>query len=287
MHRLQKGQALTETLVAFIVLVPILMLVPYLGKYLDIKHKAGESARYALWERTVFADPGASWGVGENRKTDARLRTEIRSRFAEDPRAAIVAQAPAGSRNPLWDDHAGGDLVPLADFDVRIDESREPFPYGLGNGSPLGAPASLFAGLAQDGLPLVNELGGISDALGGALDFSLGLNDKGYAQTRVTLPAVNLPVFTRIGATLNIDVAEDQQQFSAGGAILTDAWVPGSESNYRERLDGIVIDETVSLLVAPGTFTFGFLPVFIEGLDGQNPTLETESNVLPGRYVDD
>lgn len=287
MRRTVKGQALTETLVAFVVLVPILMLVPYLGKYLDVKHKAEESARYALWERTVFSDPGAGWGVGENRKTDARLRAEVRARFAEDPRAAIVAQAPAGSRNPLWDDHTGGDLVPLTDFEVRVDESREPFPYGLGRQSSLGAPASLFTGLAQDGLPLINELGGISDSLGGALDFTLGLNDKGYAQTRVSLPAINLPVFSRIGASLNIDVAKDEQQFTASGALLTDAWVPGSESNYRERLDGVVIDEIVSLLVAPGTFTFGFLPVFIEGLDGQNPTLETESNVLPERYVDE
>ena len=84
-----------------------------------------------------------------------------------------------------------------------------------------------------------------------------------------------------------IDVATERRSLAAKGAILTDAWIPGAEENYRDRLDGLVIDEIVSLLVAPGTFTFGFFPVFIEGLDGQNPTLETESNVLPERYVSD
>jgi len=289
MNRRSKGQALTETLVTFVVLVPVFMLIPYLGKYLDVKHKTEDSARYALWERTVFADPGASWDSGENRKSDARLRNEIQARFLQEPRTAIAAGAVAAARNPLWEDHAGDDLVPLRDFDASINEAEEPFPYGLRGRSFLAKPASLslFGSLAQDGLPLLNQLGGLSDFLGGALDFTLGLNTQGFAKTRATLPVIDLPAFTRVGATLDIDVATDQRSLTASAAVLTDPWVPGSEDNYRERLDGLVIDEIVSFLVAPGTFTFGFFPVFIEGLDGQNPTLETESNVLPERYVDD
>lgn len=289
MRRRCKGQALSETLVAFVVLVPIFMLVPYLGKYLDVKHKAEDGARYALWERTVFSDPGASWDANENQKSDGRIRNEIRARFLEEPRAAITAQTPTTERNPLWEDHTGGELVALADFESTIDESREPFPYGLRGRSFLGKPdsLSLFGSLAQDGLPLLNQLDGLSNILGGALDFTLGLNDRGFVESRVTVPAIDLPVITRLGATLDINVAEEQRAFTARGAILTDSWTPGTEGNYRERLDGLVIDEIVSFLVAPGTFTFGFFPVFIEGLDGQNPTLESESNVLPERYVDD
>jgi len=288
-RRRNKGQALTETLVIFVALVPVFILIPYLGKYLDVKHKAEDSARYALWERTVFADPGASWDAGENQKSGARLRSEIEQRFLGEPRAAIAAQAGPAVRNPLWADHTGADLFTLRDFDASINETEEPFPYGLRGRTFLGKPASLslFGSLAQDGLPLLNQLGGLSDFLGGALDFTLGLNKQGFATGRVSLPVVDLPLFTRVGATLDIDVATVRRSFTASGAILSDPWVPGSEGNYRERLDGLVIDEIVSFLVAPGTFTFGFFPVFIEGLDGQNPTLETESNVLPGRYVDD
>lgn len=289
MRKYSEGQALSETLVAFVVLVPIFMLIPYLGKYLDVKHKAEDSARYVLWERTVFSDPGASWEAEENQKSDARLKREVRARFLEEPRAPIAARTNAAERNPLWEDHTGGDLVPLDSFDVVIGESREPFPYGLRGSSILGKPESLslFGSLAQDGLPLLNQLGSLSDLLGGALDFTLGLNTRGFVTSRVTLPVVDLPVFTRIGATLDIDVADGQRTLSADGALLTDHWTPGTERNYRDRLDGLIIDEIVSLLVAPGTFTFGFFPVFIEGLDGQNPTLETESRVLPERYINE
>ena len=280
---------MSETLVAFVVLVPIFMLVPYLGKYLDVKHKAEDSARYALWERTVFSDPSASWGAGENSKTDARLRSEIRDRFLQESRAAISTQPSTAGPNLLWEDHVGGELVALTNFDASVEESREPFPYGLRGSSVLGKPESLslFGSLAQDGLPLLNQLAPLSDILGGAFDFSLGLNARGFATSRIVLPVTDLPIFSRVGATLDIDVASTERTFAANGAILTDAWVPGAESNYRERLDGLVIDEIVSFLVAPGTFTFGFFPVFIEGLDGQNPTLESQSNVLPERYVDD
>jgi len=65
-RRHSDGQALTETLVTLVALVPVFMLIPYLGKYLDVKHKTEDGARYALWERTVYSDPGASWNAGEN-----------------------------------------------------------------------------------------------------------------------------------------------------------------------------------------------------------------------------
>ena len=284
-----RGQALSETLVAFVVLVPILMLTPYLGKYLDVKHKAEDSARYAVWERTVFSDPGAGWNALENQKSGAAIRSEIRARFIEEPRAAVTASTLPGGRNFLWEDHRGGELVPLDEFQASLNEAREPFAYGLRGRTFLGKPESLslFGALAQDGLPLLNQLDGLSDFLGGALDFSLGLNSQGFAQSGVQLPVVDLPIFSRVGATLDIDVATGRRQFGSASAILTDPWVPGAEINYRETLDGMVIDEIVSFLVAPGTFTFGFFPLFIEGLDGQNPTLETESDVLPERYVND
>lgn len=285
----QHGQALTETLLTFVVLVPVLMLIPYLGKYLDVKHKAEDSARYALWERTIFSDPGASWGAGENTKSDARLANEIRTRILGEPRAGIATQNLAAGRNLLWETHTGEELVALADFDSTVTETREPFNYGLRGRTLLGKPEdlSLFGALAQDGLPLLNQLDGLSSLLGGALDFTLGLNAQGFATSRIELPTLDLPVFTRVGATLDIDVAVDRRNLGSSGAILTDPWVPGSEGNYRERLDGLVIDEIVSFLVAPGTFTFGFFPVFIEGIDGQNPTLETDSRVLPEQFVND
>ena len=49
------GQAMTETVVtAATVLIPLFLLIPLLGKYIDIKHRAIQSARYEVWEYTVW-----------------------------------------------------------------------------------------------------------------------------------------------------------------------------------------------------------------------------------------
>ena len=52
-------------IVAVLVLVPLYLLIPVLGKYIDMKSAAVVGARYAAWERTVWlgatqkADKGA------------------------------------------------------------------------------------------------------------------------------------------------------------------------------------------------------------------------------------
>lgn len=281
-----RGQALSETLVGMLVLVPILILIPYVGRYLDVKHKAQDASRYAIWERTVFSDPSAGWDAGENSKSDAALAEEIDRRILGDPRALLGDTDQ--SANPLWRDHQDADLVQLDDRALNVSETPEPFDYGLTGEGFLGVQLdiSLITSLAYEGLPLLNQLEPLSDLLGGALDFNLGLNDSGFTQANVAIPAVALPDFVRAGVVNSTTPSNDVLQLRGSGALLADAWVPGSEGNYRDRLDGLVIDEIVQLLVLPGTFTFGFFPLFKEGLDGQNPQLETESTVIPPRYLD-
>mgnify|MGYP000138324903 CR=1 FL=1 len=54
-HRLMRGQAMTEfNIAAAFVLLPIFLLVPLVGKVIDIKQTAVASARYMAWERTVY-----------------------------------------------------------------------------------------------------------------------------------------------------------------------------------------------------------------------------------------
>ena len=46
---------MTETLItASTILVPLLLLIPLFGKYIDIKHSAIQAARYEAWEYTVW-----------------------------------------------------------------------------------------------------------------------------------------------------------------------------------------------------------------------------------------
>jgi hypothetical protein len=51
----QRGQAMTEMLVASaFVAIPLFLIIPTVGKYIDMKHAAIDSARYTAWERTVY-----------------------------------------------------------------------------------------------------------------------------------------------------------------------------------------------------------------------------------------
>ena len=53
----QEGQAMAEFLVSVaFVFLPLFVLVPTLGKLIDIQHENQLAARYVTWERTVWFD---------------------------------------------------------------------------------------------------------------------------------------------------------------------------------------------------------------------------------------
>lgn len=110
----QRGQALTEFCVAAaFVLVPLFLMMPLLGKYMDMKASTIQAARYAGWERTVWYG-SSDWEAGG--KSDAEIATEVQKRFFSDSSSAA---ADGGLKNTdrtagtstggkaLWQDHAG------------------------------------------------------------------------------------------------------------------------------------------------------------------------------------
>ena len=78
----ERGQALTEVVVvAGFVLVPLLILGVYVGKWGYLQDRSIEAARYAAWERVVSpaAPPaGREWA---SLKSDADLQKEVSIRF--------------------------------------------------------------------------------------------------------------------------------------------------------------------------------------------------------------
>ena len=51
----QSGQAMTEfNITAMFLLVPLFLIIPLIGKYIDIRHSSVQTARTAAWERTVW-----------------------------------------------------------------------------------------------------------------------------------------------------------------------------------------------------------------------------------------
>ncbi|NIN34022.1 MAG: hypothetical protein GTO60_02465, partial [Gammaproteobacteria bacterium] len=146
-----KGQAMTETLVtAATILVPLFLLIPLLGKYIDIKHRAIQSARYEAWEYTVwYADnseepSGFVDGDGDDLvqrdKSPTAVQNESRQRFFSSMDATIDPNDLTNTwdkddRDMLWTDHRGDSLIE-SDNNGDPAETQEPTPdytFGLLN----------------------------------------------------------------------------------------------------------------------------------------------------------
>lgn len=80
---------MVEVAVTCVVVVPLLLLVPILGKYAYMRHTAAQMTRAAAWEATV-SDPGTV-------PDSARERQRLLARFYAGPDAVVDSRA--GSNN--------------------------------------------------------------------------------------------------------------------------------------------------------------------------------------------
>lgn len=107
-RRSQRGQATTEFAVLALVLVPLFIAVPLIGKYIDMMQAAEQASRYVAFEAAA-RNSSSSW------KTDTELAIEVRRRFFSTANAPVktgdvVGEFPA-FRNPVWSDHSGKPLL--------------------------------------------------------------------------------------------------------------------------------------------------------------------------------
>lgn len=114
-RRQSEGQATVEFVVLAVALVPLLLLVPLMGKYLDLMQSAEVASRYVAFEATVH-HARSGW-----KPADA-LAEEVRHRFFSAShlglRSGDVARDEAPSRNPVWRDHGGRPLI--HDFGAQV-----------------------------------------------------------------------------------------------------------------------------------------------------------------------
>ncbi|MGZ5000882.1 MAG: TadE family protein [Methylomonas sp.] len=137
-----RGQAMVELIiVASLVLVPLFLAIPLLGKYLDIRSTAVQTARYAAWERTVWYGGDAASSLGwfgasnqwqANAKTDDQIRRELGVRqlsettdaFSNSDRSASDFQ---NATKTLWQDRSGSKLLAkYSDIQNTVSSSQAP-----------------------------------------------------------------------------------------------------------------------------------------------------------------
>jgi hypothetical protein len=105
---LMHGQSTTEFVVLALVLTPLFLAVPLLGKYLDLTQHASQASRYAAFEISVRGPVTL--------KDETTVAAEARRRLFSTADAPIktndvVADFP-GMRNPLWTDFRGEHFLP-------------------------------------------------------------------------------------------------------------------------------------------------------------------------------
>ena len=205
--------------VAVLFLIPVFLIVPLLGKYIDMKETAILGARYAAWERTVWYGGNAAsvtWPGAD--KGDAEIRNEVRTRVFSEGAGISASDKSAGNwagdgRKQAWTNRDGGSMLANYDSVAQTIDNRD-------------AP-----GIANDVLNLVVT---VADAIG---PFTLEM--KGLYAAEVSVTANTLP----INMTLDNDPGQafnpGALTFSDTNAILSNAWSANGAAHVKSQTEGL------------------------------------------------
>jgi hypothetical protein len=249
-QKAQRGQAMSEFIIALMVLVPVFLAVSYLGRYGDLQQRAQQASRYAAFQRA--AQPDAK------QLSDATIADQMRARFFLDHdalakdgllRSDDTATKYKNDKDQpvLWRDLAGKALlkdpsqVTLTWANASIGSANEKVEYvskligkPVKDGRLAMVELNLFNRLDLAGAkPGMMKIGASTAALGG------GLGSSGSADTAATAAKVNLssrliPNFVEKILGLAIGLFEkDSPDF---GCIKPD--VVAAQNKNTSRLDG-------------------------------------------------
>lgn len=125
----QHGQSTTEFTLLALVLTPLFIALPLIGKYLDLAQTSEIAARYLIFEATIGQPDAAG--------SDAALAAQVRSRFLGTGANAVRSFTPRQDganqaippHNPLWTDHHAAALLSAAPADIEVQTSTRPLPH--------------------------------------------------------------------------------------------------------------------------------------------------------------
>ncbi|WP_414040861.1 hypothetical protein ACJU26_01825 [Acidithiobacillus sp. M4-SHS-6] len=207
----ETGQSLVEfVVVAGLVLVPLLLMGVYVGKWAYLQDRSIEAARYAAWERVVSrsAPPqDRSWSA---LKSDADLQNEVAIRFfgsrnerltAVTGSASAVQTAGGSSREPLLHKHDGQPLLVEREKNIQVATEDRSFRGGWVTGA-------------------MNAFGNIPGN-------PLHMTGPTVATISVTAAGIPQRLFAEVGL-------QNPLKFTAQAAVLMDPWSangPGEEES--------------------------------------------------------
>lgn len=267
------GQAMTETLItAATVLVPLLLLIPLLGKFIDIKHATIQSARYQAWEYTVWyssdderdtplssAERSTGFVDGNGNsldnlsKTTTQTQLESRRRFFSETDTPIDNGDKIGTwkkdeRNRLWTDHRGESLVMDNFTDAPPDPSGDTPDKSLG-----------LLNFMLDAISAITEaMAWALGAIGSDVGFTM-INTDGYSTSRIQFPAAAPAGLIDFPNPIDglFDANTLALNFTGQAAVLTDGWNAGGLGHTINQTGGLVITKMFAEVIEaiPGANT--------------------------------
>ena len=203
----QSGQSVTEFIVMLVVMTPIFLLIPMIGKYSDMNHSTINASRYVAWERTIHS-PG--------RKSEEQLQQEARKRFYTEARALIKTNEgpPAdnsGRHRKLWVSHSQKKLLAkYSDVGTNAQNSTTP------------GTAPNIIGTLLDGIQKFGDI---------FFEGSFDLDTNGLYRGNVKVDVANVQ---RLRPLDNINL-----QFNRHNVILANTWDAEKPSVIETNVKGL------------------------------------------------
>jgi len=218
-RRRQRGQALAEfTIAAAFVLIPLFLMIPLLGKFMDMKATTIQAARYAAWERTVWYG-SSEWAVGQ--KSDAQIQSEVQQRFFSDaPTAPLRStdqnQTGAVGGKPLWHDHAGASMLST-------------YSAGAGQGGQTPGTMDVFLSGVKE---IVNVIGSV-------LGTNFKLDMKSLYTSTVNLNTANTSAITL--ATGSSTSGFTAPNFVMSQVLVANGWSANGPDFVKEQTEALAV----------------------------------------------
>lgn len=225
--RAQAGQALVETLVLGIALVPLAVLVVLLGKYQSIQSATVAASRSLAFDCAVrpqsCSDPAAAGWLAES------LRSRHFSRLDTPP---LSGERAVGVQ-PLWHDRTGRPLLDhLTDVGAAVSAQR----FDAGLGTALGRASSASGGAGGGSGSSGPSPAEVLDRLAGPARFGLAI-DGGLLDARVQVAVAS----SQAGRAGFARLDPMPVTMRARTVILADAWQasgPRGEAGSVEARSG-------------------------------------------------
>ncbi len=270
----QRGQAITEFLfTAVFILVPLLIGMVLLVKYIETRHSVEQASRYVAWERTAWfqKDPGGDTDAAV--KTETQLKREVNWRFFNKYDRAIDAEDK--DKNWAWQD---GLNPMLRDIPSADKTNRGAILASYGSNGSVTKTKEKQTGMDMSGL----GVGGLENAVYEVLEL---LGGDAFSNTGVYTSSVGVKFATLPKILQSDNNASKSIGIQRKHKLLATGWNAGGPDDARNKAARLTIFGALEQLPITGQVMDGV--ELVQDVAGSLPMFkEFSSDCLNLGHVD-